>query len=61
MPDDSPDLEFSPDELMQTCAAGGRAAFTQSLYVNALPVDGYRQLDELDSSASAAFALSKLA
>ncbi len=60
MPDDAPDLEFSPDELMQTCAAGGRAAFTQSLYVNALHVDGYRQLDELDSSASAAFALSKL-
>lgn len=58
-PDDSPDLELSPAELMQTCLAGGRAAFTQNLRVDALHTDGYRILDELDSSATAAFALSK--
>lgn len=59
MPDDSPDLEFTAAELMQTCTAGGRAAFTEGLYVAALHTDGYRRLNELDSSSSAAFALSR--
>jgi len=48
---------FTPAQLLGVCAAGGKAAFAEHIYVHALATNGYDRLSYLDASDLAAFAL----
>lgn len=49
--------EFTPAQLLGTCAAEGKAAFAEHLYLTALATNGNDRLAHLDASDLAAFAL----
>ena len=48
---------FEPPTLLGVCNAGGKGAFAEYVYVNALTIDGNQNMDGYDASALAAFAL----
>lgn len=48
---------FNHNQLLGICAANGKAAFAENLYVDALSTNGYSILDGYDRSDVAAFAL----
>jgi len=48
---------FKPPILLGVCKKGGKGAFAEHVYVNALTIDGNQNLNGYDASALAAFAL----
>ena len=48
---------FSAADLLGECTSGGKAAFAERLYVDALAVNGNTRINEFDASSLAAFAL----
>jgi hypothetical protein len=48
---------FTPAQLLGLCAAGGKAAFAEHIYVYALATNGYDRLSYFDAADLAAFAL----